>query len=461
MGDQRLDRRQFLRFAAAGAVCLAAGAGCSSKSSGAGGTKGSAAAEPSSKAPPKELRIAQVGHYIPGYDAWFDNEYTPAWGERNGVKVVVDHIPVGELPARAAAEAATRKGHDLFGFLTPSAAFEDDVLDLTDVVTQIEAKVGKAIPLAERSAFNPKTNKWYCLPDNWSPAPVNYRTDFWAGLGSGGRPDTWADLLAAGPKLKAAGHPLGIDMSLDLDGSANLIALLFAYGAALQTEDGQPALNRPATVEAVKAAVALYAAGQTAETLTWNDAAANNRFLTGGRASVILNTVSALRAAEKQDPALADRIALAPALSGPAARLAPVGNQNTYVIWNFADHPDLAKQFLVDLVVGYRDAFLHSEFYNLPAFPGSVPDLVDLVTNAPGVEPAGKYALLANAQEWSTNVGHPGYTNAAVDEVFNQNVIPRMFAAAVRGEMPPDEAVKATDTQVQGIFDKWRQRGKI
>lgn len=460
MGDDRLGRREFLRLAA-GAACVATvGSACSSDSGGGAGATATTKSA-TSGAGPKQLRIAQVAHFVPGYDAWFDNEYTRAWGERNGVQVIVDHIPVGEIPARAATEVASRKGHDLFALQTAPAAFEDDVLDLRDVVEQIVAKVGKATPLTERCAFNPTTNKWFGLPDHWSPELVNYRTDVWAGLGKGARPDSWADLLAAGPKLKAGGHPFGVDMSQDLDGNTNLMALLLAFGAALQTEDGRPALNSPATVQAVKAAMQLFSGGQAAETLTWNDAAANNRFLAGGKASLILNPISGLRAVEKQDPALARTIALAPTLAGPATRLSPPGNLSVYVIWSFADQPELAKQFLVDLVLGYREAFVRSEFYNLPGFPGSVPDLADLVANAPGVEPAGKYNVVANALDWSTNYGHPGPTSAPIDEIFNESIIPKMFATAIRREMTPEEAVQAADAQIEPIFGKWKERGKI
>ncbi|MCA1841979.1 MAG: extracellular solute-binding protein, partial [Actinobacteria bacterium] len=446
MGDNRLDRRDFLRLAAAGAVCAVAGSACSSSS----GSKGqeSARASDTSKAGAtrKQLRIAQVGHFVPGYDTWFDQEYTQAWGDRNNVEVIVDHFPVAEHAGRAAAEVNARRGHDLFAVYGPPAAFEDDVVDLRDVIEEIESKVGKANMVAERTAFNPKTNKWFGVPDNWFPEVVNYRTDFWAEVGKGGRPDSWADLLSAGPKLKAAGRPLGIDMSQDLDGNLNLMALLGAYGASLQDEEGRPAINRPATVEAVKFATALWSGGQVPETLSWNDPSANNRLLAGGKGSLILNPISGLRAVEKQDPAMARAIGLAPPLAGPAARIAPGGPQ-VYVIWTFSENQELAKRFLVDLVLSYRDAFIHSEFYNFPAFPGSVPDLADLVAKAPGVEPAGKYALLAQSPDWSSNLGHPGYTNAAVDEVFNNYLIPKMFGAAARGEMTPEEAVKAADAQ--------------
>ena len=134
---------------------------------------------------------------------------------------------------------------------------------------------------------------------------------------------------------------------------------------------------------------------------------------------------------------------------------------SVYVIWKFSRNQEMAKQFLVDLALNYREAFLRSEFYNLPAFPGAVPDLGELVANDARAQPPDKYALLADATRWSTNLGHPGHTNAAVDEVVNQYLIPQMFAAAARGEMTPEEAVRAAEAQIKPIFEKWRERGKI
>jgi multiple sugar transport system substrate-binding protein len=459
MRDVRFDRRQFLRLAAAGAVCAALpGAACGSGSGRKAEPAGTKVSGPGGGE--RTLRIAQVGHFVPEYDTWFDHEYTSAWGDRNNVEVVVDHIQVGELTARAAAEVNARRGHDLFAFFTPPAAFEDDVLDLRDVVEEIESKVGKANRVALRSAFNPKTNKWFGVPDYWFTQLVTYRTDLWTGFGKGGRPGSWDDLLTAGPKLKAAGHPFGLDMSQDLDGNLNLVSLLQAYGASIQDEDGRLVVNRPATVEAVKVGAALWSTSQTPESLSWNESSANNRALAGGKTSLILNPLSGLRAVEQQDPAMARNIGLAPPLAGPVTRLAASGPQ-TYVIWNFAENQEMAKRFLVDLVVGYRDAFIHSGFYNFPAFPGSVPDLAELVARSPGVEPADKYALLAQSQDWSANLGHPGFTNAATDEVDNNYLIPKMFAAAARGDMTAEEAVKAAEAQMKPIFDSWRERGKI
>ena len=48
------------------------------------------------------LRILTWSHFIPAYDAWLD-KFAKEWGDKNGVKVRIDHIPHLELPARFAA----------------------------------------------------------------------------------------------------------------------------------------------------------------------------------------------------------------------------------------------------------------------------------------------------------------------------------------------------------------------
>jgi len=64
------------------------------------------------RAQQKTLKIVQWSHFVPGYDKWFDGEFCKQWGEKNDTRVVVDHISIGEINARAAAEVAAQKGHD-------------------------------------------------------------------------------------------------------------------------------------------------------------------------------------------------------------------------------------------------------------------------------------------------------------------------------------------------------------
>jgi multiple sugar transport system substrate-binding protein len=253
-------------------------------------------------------RIAQWSHFVPACDQWFDGEYTKQWGERNDTEVVVDHIPLAELPARANAEVTAQRGHDLFGFTLPPPIFEDQVIDHREIVEEVETKLSRTTPLVELSIFNAKTKKYFGFSDHWVVDPVNYRADLWDQVQPGFRPDTWDNVLRAGPQLKSMGHPLGIGMSQEIDSNLALMDLMHSFGASIQDEEAI-AINRPATVEAVKMGEAIFRAGMTDEVFTW-DAASNNRFLASGKGSLILNAVSALRAVEGQEPDLAGKVRL-------------------------------------------------------------------------------------------------------------------------------------------------------
>jgi multiple sugar transport system substrate-binding protein len=174
-----------------------------------------------------------------------------------------------------------------------------------------------------------------------------------------------------------------------------------------------------------------------------------------------MNAISVLRTLEEANPELAADTGIALIPEGPVQRLGLEHVLGVYVIWKFSKKKDLAAKFLVDLAVNYKDAFVESKFYNFPSFPASVPNLDQLVSDDPVSQPPDKLAILADAEKVSTNVGHPGTVNAAIDELFNQFLIPQMFAQAAREEMTPEEAVKAADGQIKDIYDKWRDQGKI
>ena len=408
------------------------------------------------------LHIAQLNHFVPGYDRWFDDEYTKRWGEEHGVQVVVDHIPAVDIASRGAAEAAAGSGHDLFAFVFPFSRFEDQVIDHREIVEEVEAKLGPMTPFVKRGLFNPKTKKYIGFPDYWVANVTHYRVDLWHGVEPGLRPDTWDDVLRAGAKLKAIGHPLGLSLAVgDGDANATLMALMHAYGSAIQDEDANVTINSRATVEAVKVMTALYKSGMSEEVLAWiADGSSNNRYLANGTGSLILNAVSAMRAIEKQGPELAPRVELLPLPAGPAGKQGPYLT-STYVIWNFSRNQEAAKQFLVDLALHSREGLVRSEYYNMPSFPGAVPDLRETVASDATSRPPDKYGFLANADAWTTNFGHPGHANAAVDEVSEQFLIPKMFGAAARGEMTAEEAVRTAERSMAPIFEKWRERGNI
>jgi multiple sugar transport system substrate-binding protein len=404
----------------------------------------------------KTLKIVQWSHFVPGYDKWFDGVFTKEWGAKHNTNVIVDHIAIGEINARAAAEVAAKKGHDLFMFLSPPAAYEKQVIDHREIYETVQKKHGQSIELGFRSTYNPKTKKFFAFSDSFVPDPGNYRHDLWSQVGYPNGPDTWEQLRDGGRKIKEKfGNPVGIGLSQELDTNMAMRALLWSYGGSVQDRNGNVVLNSKNTIEAVKFMRALYKEAETAEVFSW-DPSSNNRGILAGKLSYVDNAISVTRSAEKDNPEMSKQIQLRPALRGPKGRLACEHVMDCYVIWEFAENKEGAKQFLIDLIDNFETAFKASEFYNFPCFTSTVPNINQLLANDPKAVPNNKYAVLQDALKWSTNVGYPGYASAAIDEVFNTFVIPTMFAKAARDEMTPEAAVKAADAEVRRIFAKWK-----
>ena len=233
------------------------------------------------------------------------------------------------------------------------------------------------IPLAERSIRDPKTGRYFAFSDSYVPDPGNYRIDLWGEVGFPEGPDTWEDLRLGGRKIKEKfGNPVGIGLSQEMDSNMALRSLLWSFGGAVQDEEGRVTLDSKATVEALKFMRALHRETETAEVFTW-DPASNNRAMLAGRASFVQNAISVTRTAEKENPRLAKTIGLRPALAGPVRRIASEHVIDCYVIWKFASNVDGAKQFLIDLVDQFESIFRESEFYNLPCYPSTVPNLAE------------------------------------------------------------------------------------
>ena len=433
-----LTRREFVKVAGAGAIAA----------SGLVPGKG--------RAQQKTLKIIQWSHFVPSYDKWFDGEFCRQWGEKNGTHVIVDHISIGEINARAAAEVAAQRGHDLFMFLSPPAAYEKQVIDHREIYEQVEKKWGKPIELGLKSTLNPKTKKFFAFSDSYVPDPGNYRQDLWSQVGFPKGPDTWDDLRKGGKAIKEKlGNPVGVGLSQELDTNMAMRALLWSFGGAEQDPEGRVTINSPHTIEALKFMRALQKEAQTGEVFTW-DPSSNNRAILAGKVSYVANAISVTRTAEKDNPDMSKKIQIVPAPRGPVRRIAAEHVMDCYVVWNFAENKEGAKKFLVDYMDSFHQAFTASEFYNFPCFPPTVKDLKQLISNDPKAQPPDKYAVLGSVLDWATNVGYPGYATAAIDEVFNTFVIPTMFAKVARDELSPEDAARAAEKEMKRIFDKWK-----
>ncbi len=407
----------------------------------------------------KTLNIVQWVHFVPAYDKWFNETYVKEWGAKNDTEVIVDNISISLLNSRAAAEASAQKGHDLFMFNWPPPVYEDQVIDLADVYQEVERSWGKPIDLAVKSTYNPKTKKFYGFSDSFVPDPINYRKDLWDDIGM--HPNTWDDIRVGGAKIKKKHNiPVGVGLSAEIDTGMAMRAIMYSFGSSVQDPESNLVLNSKETLETIKYVKALFEEAMTPEVLAW-DASANNRFMLSGKGSLALNAISITRTGENKKLPVTDDIWLAKAAQGPVRRIGLEHVMNVYVVWKFAENIDGAKKFLVDYIDNFMTAFQASKFYNFPCFAKTVPDLKQQIANDPTANPPDKYKVLEDVLDWATNVGYPGYANAAIDEIFNTWVLNTMFAEAVVGAQKPEDALKRAEKKCKRIFAKWKEKGKI
>lgn len=467
--SRNISRRTFLKLSGAAAAAATLGPGLV-RAQGAGGT----------------LRILQWSHFVPAYDTWFD-VYAQEWGAANGVNVIVDHINLADLTTAVAAEISAGAGHDLIEIVGAEAGqFEPSLLSLTDLNHEAQSRFGEQLGVSRRYSYNPATDNYYGFCVGWTIDPANYRRSLWAAAGMEGGPTTWEDLVTTGGRIRdEQGVQLGIGLAQEIDSNMAHRAIMSSFDCALQSEDGEVILDQGENFERVLESVQfmqrLYEAAMTPEVFAWN-AASNNQALIAGRASYIMNSISAYRSSQNDVPDIAEDVFFGPALHGPRGS----AWANAHVIYNYivpqhAANPDGAQQFILDLAENYDMAMYHSRLYNsasfftapisgngdYPAVPGAstFKDLHEAwFANDPFKLPNeadGKLVPLINATEWTTNVGHPGVCSPAVAEVYNTFVIPNMFARAVRGDQTPEESIRTAAAEANTVFSAWRERGLV
>jgi multiple sugar transport system substrate-binding protein len=242
-------------------------------------------------------------------------------------------------------------------------------------------------------------------------------------------------------------------------------AMIWAFGGAVQDENENITINSPETLAAVENMKALFESCMTPEVFGWN-AASNNQLLVAGQASYILNSISAYRTAQEQQPETAADIFFSTPLEGPGGPERALAHGHavfTAMIPTYSQNQDTAKEFLLHLVANYQAVSDNSRFYNFPAFPDTYAELTadggPLDNDPHGSEPPDKLAVLKTANDWTVNLGWPGPANAMIGEAFNTFILSDMMAKAARGDMSPQDAIAEAETKLNEIAQNWRDKG--
>ena len=405
----------------------------------------------------KTLRIMRWKNFVPGFESWFNDTFVKEWGEQNNTQVLVENVGLGDLDRLARAEVTAQDGHDMVLFLSSRPALEDHVIDHREIFEECESRFGKVSTFVKKSCFNPRTDKYHGFCESYAPTVLTYRKDLWDAVGHA--PLTWETIRKGGRAIKLLHEtPVGISLSSEHNGEYSIRAIMAAFGASVQDIHAHSSLASPNTLDALKFAKNLYEETMTPDVLRWNSAS-NNQYMLSGSGSLTIDTMSIIRAAQNKTLAIDKDLAITTLPEGPAGRVGPMFSANTYVVWKFAKNPDGAKKFLVDYIARFHEGFLSSGFQNMPSFPKSILDLDATVKLDSGLPD--RYSVLTDVPSTLTNIGYPGYSNAAIDEVRSKRILTKMFSQVLSEASTPSKAMEQASAEIAKIFDKWREAGKI
>ena len=289
------------------------------------------------------LRILTWSHFIPAYDVWFD-KFSAEWGEKNGIKVRVDHIPHLEIPARMAAEFAAGAGHDIIlnNATILARLYYKSLLDLTDVYDGLGKKYGGWIPAA-KSPIEVE-GRIYGIPMYYILLPMLWRKDLFDANGLKA-PDTWELARVAARTLKPKGNPAGMAFSHCNDANLNWRSLMFSFGATETDPSGDnPTIDSKEMREALRFSKAMFDEGMTPEVFSWDDAS-DNRFLASGIAGWIHDAISAYRTTESTNPPVFKNTFIALEPAGPGGKRVSVSAPIVFLSWKFSKNPQAAKEY--------------------------------------------------------------------------------------------------------------------
>jgi multiple sugar transport system substrate-binding protein len=398
----------------------------------------------------RELTFLSWNHFVPASDDELRKQ-AEAFSKQANCTVRVDTIAHLQLPAKFAAEAASQSGHDMILAGTSTAfLYEQQLVDVGDVVEDLGRKYGGFYPFSKEAAY--MASGWKAVPWFWISFPATYNMAHFKKAGFE-VPKTWDELLKQGKVLKKQGNPIGIPISHCADANTTFWSVLWCNGGKVLEADGKTsALNSDKTAQVIEWYKELYKDAMDPEVLSWDDAS-NNRFILSGKGSWIHNPISPYNQALAKSMPIADDINHHNSPSGPAG-IHSAPPMNGIGIWKFSKNADLAKEFIrfhfqkenFDAWIVASNAFNHPPLRNFADHP--------IWAKNP------KFAMLPKEAEYAHPRGWPAKTNAAVNLIEVNYILPDMVAKAIAG-MPTKRAMAWGEDQVKlAVQGKLETKGK-
>jgi multiple sugar transport system substrate-binding protein len=234
------------------------------------------------------------------------------------------------------------------------------------------------------------------------------------------------------------------------DANHNWRSVLWAFGAHEVGADGRTiTVDSPPMRDALRFIKAIFDEAMTPEVFAWDDSS-NNKYLVSGVAGWIHDAISAIRIAEVVTPELVPKIAVAPEVAGPAARVSCV-DANVYAIWKFAQNQPAALAFLAHYAASWKDSFVASQGFNMPFLRARYAKPMPILGADPQVQ------VLQDFHQYAQVYGYPGPPTAAAEEALNAFVLPDMVRRYLRGDSA-DAAIRWAEGELRAIYARFPGR---
>jgi len=389
------------------------------------------------------MTVLSWAHFIKASDTDLQNVLND-FGKQNNINVRLDTVSLNDVPSKMAAAVQSQSGPDVMLLMNYSTAlYANQMISLNDVVGNIEKHYSQFLPIGQEASQISGT--WKSVPWFYTPAPANYRIDYFKQAGVT-PPATWTQLLQDAKALKAIGHPVGLGISNAGDSNDWLLALLASYGAHPIDANGNVAIDSPGTRQALDY-VKQLAQYMPPDVMGW-DGGGNNTFILSGLGSWTINPVSIYLASRSDLPDVAKNLEHSLPPAGPEGRFATT-SVYTLGIPKWSPCQDQAKKLLEFMYQpkNYEGWVTASGGYNVPLFK-TFPKLA-VWSQDPKMAVPQQMGQFMHMALWPA----PPSLGDKLQQVYDTYVIPTMFGKVVKGESD-DQAIRWASDQLHQILSQ-------
>jgi len=405
--------------------------------------------------------------YFKGTEQAYDQELMK-FAQLTGATIDNSHQNVDTGDTVTKQDAAVKSGNAPVLFYgagyAPQWAQFGDLLDVTDVVNQLQDAYG---PVEDAYKFELLIdNKWYGIPYSTQANGLFVRKDWFAEKGI--KPEEMKTfenmrdiaLQISDPSKNRYGW--GMTTNRSGDGNYQVESILWAYGGAINSNDGQKVtFNSPETVAAIQFLADIHTNPKYKNMLPpgvegWTDPSNNEAWL-AGTLGITQNGYTLYAQSKAQSNPVYEKTAVLAGVTGPGTdQIIATPGFFYFTLFKNGKNPEIAKEMAKYLVApsSFINISKPSNGLNMPAYK-KVWDADPFYTSGDPSFPALRQVIEAKLPIKSkTGFGFPQAVSPGYSAVKSQYILSDMMGDIIQKGTKVPDAVKAAHDRMVGIFNQ-------